>query len=104
MQTTISGRRAAKSRMLKKSRSGPRKNNQPFTPKYKNKVLEWLSKNKPEWVVLGNTLHPDLLMALRNAQMSVAIYKRILLNQAIMTLDELYDLAKVLKCSPKDLL
>lgn len=105
MTSQVFAKRAAKNRTSYKLKKGfPRKPYSKLLPKHRNKILEWIAKNRPEWAVLGNTLNPDLLSSLSRVNMSVKIFKKILLNETIMTIDELYDIASILECSAKDLL
>ncbi len=94
----------ARARVIRIEKFGPRKLYNRYFPKYPNKILIWLSKNKPEFALTGDQMDSSLRMSLAAAGIKTTTYKRILMNETILTLDELHDIANIIKAKPTDLI
>ncbi len=98
------GRKAARARSARKSVFSPSEKYKRIYPQYKNKILEWIGKHKPEYAFIGNAMDDNLRSKLLAAQMAPQTYRRILMNETIMTLDELHIVAKIIGAPYKDLI
>lgn len=94
----------ARARLIRIEKFGPRKRYERYYPKYPNKILIWLSKNKAEYALTGDQMDPSLKMSLAAVGIKTTTYKRILMNETILTLDELHDIANIIKAKPTDLI
>lgn len=99
-----SGRTAAIARKIRHSKSGPSIKYKRITPEHPNRVLQWVAENRPEYALIGGLMPEALLSALKKRNLNHTTYKRILLNETIVTLDELYHLAAVFNCKAKELI
>ncbi len=98
------GRRAGVARILRVQNDPAKEKYKRLKPTYSNKVLQWVSKNIPEYAFVGNAMPADLKLKIRRSGMNPTIYKRILLNECIVTLDELFHLSKIFGCKIQDLI
>ncbi|NOT36419.1 MAG: hypothetical protein HOP11_03465 [Saprospiraceae bacterium] len=99
-----SGRRSAIARALRHDKSLPTDKYKRVTPQHQNNILKWVVSNKPEYALIDRNPPEILRRELIKRGLSIQLYKRILLNETIVTVDELYNISEVLKCKAKDLL
>lgn len=98
-----SGRKSGLARASRRDKSFATDKYKRVLPRHKNKVLEYVVKNKPEFSLIDRQIPEVLSKALSKRSLPIQLYRRILLNETVVTLDELHDLADVLRCSVKDL-
>lgn len=70
---------------------------------FKVKLIEWLLTNNKKFICKGGDLPPEARTALALKGISPKLWTMIIFSNAMITIDELYCIAKVIGADPKDL-
>lgn len=73
-------------------------------PKYRNKINLFIVKERPSLSIVSRTINAEAKFMLEKLGFSKHIWTRILKNETILTVDELVDIARFLKCNLDDLI
>lgn len=98
---TTQSRISSRKRAITKDRSsgkGTSKNH------FQVKLFEWLLANNKKFICKGKDLPGEARSALAIIGISPNLWTRIIFSNAMITIDELYCIAKVIGADPKDII
>jgi hypothetical protein len=72
-------------------------------PKYRNKINLFIARERPSLTLISSDLNEDTKYMLEKLGFTRHTWTKILKNHTILTVDELVDIAKYLKCNLDDL-
>lgn len=73
-------------------------------PQYRNKINQFLSKERPDLCIISGILNEETKIMLVKLGFSKHTWTRILKNETILTVDELVSISQFLKCNLDDLI
>ncbi len=97
------GRKSARGRINNRPKSEVKIKYKRTLPQFHNKLLQVLAKLNPRWTESRENMDPEFKSKLKANHISPATYRRILLNETIVTLDELNIIAKIIGVNVKEL-
>lgn len=73
-------------------------------PQYLNKINLFITKERPSLIIIGQKMNVEQKYMLEKLGFTKTIWTKILKNHTILTVDELVNISKFLKCNLDDLI